>query len=156
MKVAIITANTAIYKETQENRSGEVIKRLTEDADLDIVFMRALPLDRTVLSTVMQRMADGNLTDLILITGGAACGPEDCTPEATRDVVDMTIPGISEEIRAQIKRTSKKAMLFRGEAGVRNGVLIVNLPEKPDAVEESLGGILPELIQAVDMIKGEA
>lgn len=156
MRVAIITANTAIYKETQENTSGEVIKRLVEDADLDIVFMRALPLDRTVLSTVMQRMADGSLTDLILTTGGAACGPEDCTSEATGDVIDMTIPGIPEEIRAQIKNISKKAMLFRGVAGVRNGVLVVNLPEKPEAVEESLSGILPELIQAVDMIKGES
>ena len=73
MKVAIITANTAVYKETEENRSGEIIKRFAEDADLDIMFMRALPLDRTVLATVMQRMCDAMLTDIILITGGAAC-----------------------------------------------------------------------------------
>ena len=81
MRVAIITANTDIYRDREENESGEVIKKIVEEAGLEIVFMRALPTDRKVLSTVMQRMADNHLTDLILTTGGAGCGPMDCTPE---------------------------------------------------------------------------
>lgn len=70
MRVAIITANTDIYRDREENESGEVIKKIVEEAGLEIVFMRALPTDRKVLSTVMQRMADNHLTDLILTTGG--------------------------------------------------------------------------------------
>lgn len=81
MKVAIITASTAVYKGEQEDASGKVIRKMVEEAGLDVVFMKALPTDKTVLSTVFQRMADGNLADLILTTGGAGCGPEDCTPE---------------------------------------------------------------------------
>ena len=69
MRVAIITANTDIYRDREENESGEVIKKIVEEAGLEIVFMRALPTDRKVLSTVMQRMADNHLTDLILTTG---------------------------------------------------------------------------------------
>ena len=88
MKVAIITASTAVYKGEQEDASGKVIRKMVEEAGLDVVFMKALPTDKTVLSTVFQRMADGNLADLILTTGGAGCGPEDCTPEATMEVVD--------------------------------------------------------------------
>ena len=56
MRVAIITANTDIYKGTKANESGEAVKLVAEEAGLEVVFMRALPLDREVLSTVMKRM----------------------------------------------------------------------------------------------------
>ena len=59
MKVAIITASTAVYKGEQEDASGKVIRKMVEEAGLDVVFMKALPTDKTVLSTVFQRMADG-------------------------------------------------------------------------------------------------
>ena len=53
MKVAIITANTDIYKGTKANESGEAVKLVAEEAGLEVVFMRALPLDREVLSAIM-------------------------------------------------------------------------------------------------------
>ena len=70
MRVAIITANTEIYRGTVEDKAGNVVKQIVEEAGNDVVFMKALPLDKTVLSTVMQRMADGHLADLILTIGG--------------------------------------------------------------------------------------
>ncbi|MBT5318509.1 MAG: molybdenum cofactor biosynthesis protein, partial [Chloroflexi bacterium] len=39
--------------------------------------------------------------DLIVTTGGTGLGPRDVTPEATTDVIDMTVPGIAETMRAQ-------------------------------------------------------
>lgn len=69
MKVAIITANTDIYKGVKENESGEAAKLVVEEAGLEVVFLRALPLDREVLSTVMKRMVDEKAADLILTTG---------------------------------------------------------------------------------------
>ena len=66
MKVAIITANTDIYKGTKANESGEAVKLVAEEAGLEVVFMRALPLDREVLSAIMKRLADGKAADLIL------------------------------------------------------------------------------------------
>ena len=84
MRVAIITASTAIYREQEEDASGKLVKQTIEAAGHNIVFMKALPCDETVLSTVMQRMSDGHLTDLILTIGGTGCAAGDCTPEATR------------------------------------------------------------------------
>ena len=49
MKVAIITANTDIYKGTKANESGEAVKLVAEEAGLEVVFMRALPLDRSIV-----------------------------------------------------------------------------------------------------------
>ena len=156
MKVAIITASTAVYKEREENQSGEVIRRMAEDAGMEVVFMKALPNDRKVLSTVFQRMADNHLADLILTTGGAGCAPEDCTPEATLDVVDRQIVGIPEGMRAHMLSMTKRTMLNRSAAGIRGDVLIVNLPGKAGAVKECLGYILPVVMHAVEVIKGEA
>lgn len=156
MKVAIITASTAVYREREENQSGEVIRQMVEEKDMEVVFMKALPNDRKVLSTVFQRMADNHLADLILTTGGAGCAPEDCTPEATMDVVDRPIVGIPEGMRAHMLSMTKRTMLNRSAAGIRGDVLIVNLPGKAGAVKECLGYILPEIIHAVSVIKGEA
>ena len=46
-------------------------------------------------------------------------------------------------------------MLNRSTAGIRNGVLIVNLPGKTQAVKESLRYLLPELAHAVEVIQKE-
>jgi len=156
MKVAILTANTNIYREQEEDKSGKVIKKIVEEAGLEVVFMKALPNDREVLSTIMQRMADGKLADLILTTGGAGCAPTDCTPEATLDIVDRVVPGIPEAMRAHTAKLTKRAMLNRSAAGIRGDVLIVNLPGKAGAVNECLKYLLPELVHAVNVIKGEA
>ena len=156
MKVAILTANTNIYREQEEDKSGKVIKKIVEEAGLEVVFMKALPNDREVLATIMQRMADGKLADLIITTGGAGCAPSDCTPEATLDIVDKVVPGIPEAMRAHTAQLTKRAMLNRSAAGIRGDVLIVNLPGKAGAVKESLKFLLPELVHAVNVIKGEA
>lgn len=156
MRVAIITASTAVYKEREENQSGELIREMAEDAGMKVIFMKALPNDRKVLSTVFQRMADNHLADLILTTGGAGCAPDDCTPEATLDVVDRQIVGIPEGMRAHMLSMTKRTMLNRSAAGIRGDVLIVNLPGKPGAVKECFGYILPEVMHAVKVIKKEA
>ncbi len=154
MRVAIITASTDVYKGIEENVSGDAIKEIMEEAGCEITFMRALPLDREVLSTVMQRMADSHLTDLLLTTGGAGLGPQDCTPEATMDVVERPVLGIPEAMRAHTMSMTKRSMLNRSAAGIRKDVLIVNLPGKPQAVKESLRYLLPELMHAVEVIQG--
>lgn len=136
MRVAIITANTDIYKGTKANESGEAVKLVAEEAGLEVVFMRALPLDREVLSTVMKRMTDGKTADLILTTGGAGCNPGDCTPEATMNIVDRPVPGIPEAMRAHTMKLTRRSMLNRSVAGISGDTLIVNLPGKAQAVKK--------------------
>lgn len=151
MRVAIITANTDIYRGNEENVSGEAIKEIVEEVGCEVIFMRALPLDREVLSTVMQGMADNHLTDLLFTTGGAGCGLQDCTPEATTDIIERPVPGIPEAMRAYTMNMTKRSMLNRSTAGFRKDVLIVNLPGKPQAVKECLRYLLPELMHAVEV-----
>jgi len=156
MRVAILTADTAVYKEEEEDKSGQVIKEMVEEAGCEVVFQRAVPTDRKVISTVMQRMVDNKLTDLILTTGGSGCAPTDCTPEATTDIIEKPVTGIPEAMRAHMAPMTKRAMFNRSTAGIRGDVLIVNLPGKPGAVREGLKFLLPEITHVVETIQGGA
>lgn len=156
MKVAILTANTEVYKEREEDKSGKVIRQILKDAGAQVVFAQAVPLDQKVSSTVMQRLADGHVADLVLTTGGAGCAPSDCTPEATLDIIERNIAGIPEAMRAHMMELTKRSMLNRAVAGIRGRTMIVNLPGKAGAVKECLEYLLPELTHGVQVIKGEA
>lgn len=156
MRVAILTANTAAYREQEEDKSGQRIKKIIERAGEEVVFMKALPNDKEVFATVMQRMADGEMADLILTTGGAGCAPGDCVPEATTEVSDRLLLGIPEAMRAYMMSLTKRSMLNRCVAGIRGKTLIVNLPGKEGAVKAALDYMLPELQHAVEVIRGEA
>ena len=148
MRVAIITASTPIYRGHEEDKSGKVIQHIVEKAGHKVVFMKPLPCDKTVLSTVMQRMADGHLVDLILTTGGSGCAAGDCMPEATLEIADRQVVGIPEAMRAY-------TFLNRSAAGIRGDVLMVNLPGKPNAVKQCLEYLLPEITHAVGLIQQE-
>jgi molybdopterin biosynthesis enzyme MoaB len=47
-------------------------------------------------------------------------------------------------------------MLSRGMAGQRGGTVVIALPGSPRAVAESLDAILPALLHAFPMIRGES
>ena len=81
-------------------------------------------------------------------------GPRDVTPEATRAVLDMEIPGITEAMRTITSKSTPYAMLSRAVSGVRSGCLIINLPGSPAGVKECIEVILPIIPHALEMIRG--
>lgn len=153
MRAAIITADTLAYKTKDESAAAAVIKRLVEQVGFQVVFNAVLPEDEKVLATVMERLADGELVDVILTTGSTGVQKKDCVPEATRDVVERLVPGIPDAIRTYNIRYSKRAMLDRATAGIRGKTLIVNLPDTAKMVKEGLEYVMPELVHATESLK---
>ena len=115
-----------------------------------------LPDDQRMLSDEMKKIADEDLAELILTTGGTGFSPRDCMPEATLAVVERVVPGIPEAMRAYSMQFTKRAMLSRSAAGIRKQTLIVNLPGSPKAVRECLEYIISELAHGIDILTGEA
>ena len=97
-----------------------------------------LPDEQEMLEHELKRLADSRQVQLILTTGGTGFSKRDITPEATIAVCDRMARGIAEAIRAYSMTITKRAMLSRGESGIRKGTLIVNLPGSPKAVREAL------------------
>ena len=116
---------------------------------------RLLPDEQTQIETVLKELSDEKEMDLILTTGGTGFSQRDCTPEATMDIVERPVPGIPEAMRAHTMKLTRRSMLNRSAAGICGETLIVNLPGKAQAVKESLRYLLPELVHAVKVIKGE-
>ena len=118
--------------------------------------MDILPDDRSMLSKRMAEIADENLAELILTTGGTGFSPRDVMPEATEDITERKVPGIPEAIRAYSMTITNRAMLSRATAGIRKQTLIINLPGSPKAVKESLEYIIGTLDHGIEIMTGEA
>lgn len=129
---------------------------MLQQVSFDVKLVKILPDDRAVLSAVMKKLADNHLVDLIITSGGTGLSKDDCTPEATLDIIDRQVPGIPEAMRAYSMRFTKRAMLTRAAAGVRNETLIINLPGSPKGAKECLEYILPELVHGVEILTGAA
>ena len=156
MRVAIITLSDSGYAGQREDKSGPVIRALTEAAGYEIVHTALLPDGVEPLSSELKHLCDEDLADLVLTTGGTGFSPTDLTPEATLSVVERPAPGIAEAMRHNSLQITPRAMLSRAAAGIRKRTLIVNLPGSPKAVRECLEFILPSLGHGLEIIRGTA
>lgn len=153
-RVGIITASDKGSIGEREDLSGAAIKDIVNDWGYLVTSYCILPDDQKELEKEMSRLADEDICDLILTTGGTGFSVRDVTPEATLSVSDRFVPGIPEAIRAYSMTITKRAMLGRGAAGIRKQALIVNLPGSPKAVRESLEYIMSELEHGLLILKG--
>lgn len=155
-RVAIITSSDSGFAGEREDKSGPVIAEIVKNNGYEVSFMKVLPDDREMLSNEMKRIADEDVADIILTTGGTGFSPRDVMPEATMDIVERAVPGIPEAMRAYSLQFTKRTMLSRAAAGIRKGTLIVNMPGSPKAVTECLEYIISELDHAMGILKGTA
>ena len=121
-------------------------------AGYPVVHTALLPDGAEQIAAELARIADEDVADLILTTGGTGFS-RDWTPEATRDVrAERDVPGIPEAMRALSSRSPPRHAP-RAAAGIRKGALIINLPGSPKAVTECLGTSSPAL-HGLSILKG--
>ncbi|MEG1481430.1 MogA/MoaB family molybdenum cofactor biosynthesis protein [Clostridium sp.] len=154
--LGIITSSDKGSRGEREDKSGELIKNIVKENGFDVKRYVVLPDERENLSKEMKYMCDELSVDLILTTGGTGFSDRDVTPEATKDVIHKEALGIAEAIRNYSFTITKRAMLSRGTAGIRNKTLIVNMPGSPKACGEILDYILEDLKHGLDILKGSA
>lgn len=156
MRVAVLTSSDSGYAGEREDVSGPVICEIVAQAGYEVVWTGLLPDDRKMLGDEMKRIADENVAELLLTTGGTGFSSRDCMPEATEDIAERMVPGIPEAMRAYSMQFTKRAMLSRASAAIRKSTLIVNLPGSPKAVRECLEYIIPELGHGLEILTGTA
>ena len=155
-RVAVIVSSDSGFRGEREDLSGPEIRRIMEANGYTIVSATILPDERELLAQAMADIADQGLADLILTSGGTGFSPRDCMPEATNDVIQRAVPGIPEAMRAYSMQVTKRAMLTRAAAGIRNQTLIINLPGSPKAVRECLEYIVEPLEHGLEILTGES
>lgn len=152
MRIVILTVSDTRTLETDV--SGDMLSKLVRSSNGEVIERSIVADDREVLSEALRSFAERDDVDLVLTTGGTGISPRDVTPEATRDVIEIEIPGIAEAMRQQTVAKTRGSILSRGLAGILHGTLIVNLPGSPKGVEECFAVIAPVLGHALNQLCG--
>tara|TARA_B100001142_G_scaffold227982_2_gene226067 strand:+ start:1026 stop:1514 length:489 start_codon:yes stop_codon:yes gene_type:complete len=153
MKYSVITISDSASSGENSDVSGPLIIDIMGTENI-LGNYKIVPDEQTEIVKILQITAQEPELDLILTTGGTGIGPRDVTPEATREVIEYEIPGISELMRVKNYVNSEFVALSRAVVGVTNKKLIVNLPGNPKAVKENLNVLIKLLPHALDLIKG--
>jgi molybdenum cofactor synthesis domain-containing protein len=156
MRAAVITVSTSVAVRQAEDRSGELLAGLVEQAGAEVVAREIVADDREQIEQSLRRHAAPEAeTPLIFTTGGTGLTPDDLTPEATRAVIDRHAPGFAEAMRAESLRHTPLGILTRGVSGISNRTLIINFPGNPKAIGELFPVIAPTLEHAVATLQRE-
>jgi cyclic pyranopterin monophosphate synthase len=154
LKAAVIVVSDSVSRRKRHDRSGKLaIERLESDG-FEVLDYRVVPDDLGKIESSLINACDTLKVDLALTCGGTGLGPRDTTPEATRNVIEKEVTGISEALRTYGQKRTPMSMLSRGVAGVRGKTIIVNLPGSVKAVSESLDALIPGILHGPRMIGG--
>jgi len=155
LNIAILTISDKGSRGQRQDKSGEVMRGALSRIESTIIKYEVVPDERDKIAGKLIEWADGGGVDVILTTGGTGLARRDVTPEATLSVIDRSVPGFAEAMRARSLEKTPMAVLSRAVSGLRGECLIINLPGSPKAVQECLEVILPAIPHAVEIIKGE-
>ncbi|MGA7368312.1 MAG: bifunctional molybdenum cofactor biosynthesis protein MoaC/MoaB [Nitrososphaeraceae archaeon] len=152
LRAAILVLSDS--RSQNEDTSGKVIVERLAKYSVEVVEYKILPDDQQVIESELVRLCDKLGVDILLTSGGTGVGPRDVTPEATANVIEKSVSGIGETLRAYGQKRTPLSMLSRGIGGVRGSTVIVNLPGSERAVRESLDSLFPGILHIFQMLKG--
>lgn len=155
-RAGVLTISDMGARGQRQDTSGAAIRELIASLEASVDRYQVIADDAALISSRLRAWADEDGLDLVLTTGGTGLGPRDVTPQATLEVIDYEVPGLTEAMRAEGLKQTPMAMLSRAIAGVRGRTLIVNLPGSPRGVRENLSVLLPVLPHALETLRGEA
>ena len=154
MNIGILTISDRCYEGIKEDQTGPKIKNMIEEQGWNVKVYEMIPDEKEVIKEKLLSMTEGEI-DLVLTTGGTGPGPRDVTPEATSEVVEKQIPGISEIMRIEGYKKTKFSVLSRGVCGILKSTLIINLPGSVNGALENLEILIPILPHAIKVMKGD-
>jgi len=151
VRALVITVSTRAASGVYEDRSGPLLATLLREVPgpLSVDGPRVVP-DGPRLADVLAAAVAADY-DVVITTGGTGLSRDDRTPEATRRVLDLEIPGIPELLRSTgVAAGVPTAVFSRGVAGLAGRVFVVNLPGSTGAVRDAmsvLGPLLGEIVR---------
>lgn len=149
---AIVTCSDT--RDEAQDTAGAALKQRIAQAGWRCQSYVLVKDERKDIACAIAKAADDPCVDVVLTCGGTGLSPRDVTPEATRDVCNREVPGITEGMRAHSLRITPRAMLSRALCMQRGTTLVINLPGSKKAACENWDGVVEILPHAVSMMAG--
>lgn len=169
---AVLTVSDRSARGERTDTSGPRAVEILKSAGFEVGQAAIVPDGvESVRDGIESALASG--ARVVITTGGTGVGPRDLTPEGTRGLLLMELPGISEALRRDGQKYSQMSIISRGLAGIaelpavstpNRGVshvsneprraLIVNLPGSVGAVEQGLDVLVPIIAHIIGQLDG--
>jgi molybdopterin adenylyltransferase len=150
----VLTVSTKGSRGERVDESGEKLAEMLQRLPAEIVGRAIVTDDQEEIRAQVRRWLETD-PHLIVLTGGTGLGPRDVTPQALEPLLDYSVPGIAEAMRAAGLRKTPHAMLSRSLAGVSGKTLILALPGSPRGASDSLEAVMEALPHGIRTLRGE-
>lgn len=154
-RAAVVVVSTQAAADPALDRTGPVIAGWLREHDFTVAEPIIVPDGGPIADTVAaELLADARV---VITTGGTGVTPTDRTPEAVAPLIDLELPGITEEIRRRgLAGAGPTALLSRGVAGIATGgALLVTLPGSRGGVADGLAVLDGLLDHVLAQVSGE-
>lgn len=153
LPAAVVVASNRAAAGVYADETGPLIVDALRADGWEVADAAVVPDGEPVGEAIRAAIAAG--ARAVLTTGGTGLTPTDRTPEVTRALIDVEVPGIADAIRAYgLANGVPTAMLSRGLAGISAGALVINLPGSRGGVKDGLAVVIPVLRHAVEQVAG--
>ncbi|MBN8870399.1 MAG: MogA/MoaB family molybdenum cofactor biosynthesis protein [Solirubrobacterales bacterium] len=159
ISVVVLTVSDRSSRGEREDRSGPAAVEALRGAGIESIGRAVIPDGQEVVESALEDAIEAG-ADLVLTLGGTGVGPRDQTPEGTRPLIELELPGVAEGLRAAGTRKVATAALSRGIAGIGrpssggHRSIIVNLPGSTGGARDGVEYLMPLLPHLVDQLRG--
>lgn len=146
LKIGLVSISDRASQGIYEDKGLPSLKEWLDSAVLNPkeYVERLIPDEQPLIEATLKELVDIHACCLVLTTGGTGPYPRDVTPDATLAIADRVMPGFGEQMRQVSLHFVPTAILSRQVGVIRKNSLILNLPGRPNAIKETLGGVKDE------------
>jgi molybdenum cofactor synthesis domain-containing protein len=136
----------------EEDHSGPLVTELLAESGFLVDGVVVVSADEVEIRNALNTAVIGGV-DLVISVGGTGVSPRDVTPEATVDLLDRELLGISEALRASgLSAGIVDAGVSRGLAGISGSTLVVNIAGSRAAVRDGMATLSPLAVQVIGQL----